>query len=128
MEPGHYRIAEVRAPGSVTDGPGRRTPDLTFPLWERSLGLGFNGLSSEPTARGRLDGAVFDLKAGDVYYLGHLELSFQKDAFEDTASCLTRESLIRGVYGELYLSSHPVGTRLCMERRLDEQNRLLGEQ
>ncbi len=147
LVPGRYRVVKIRAIGTRQGNPGLPAPDLEFDLWESALRVGVDGVTAVPTASGRLEVAVFDLAEHEVRYLGHFVLEYRREAYpEPTApgsgggaarprmnplegaatrpsgsrGCLTRMARIRGVAGEVYLSSFPVGTRLCVDTREDE--------
>ena len=147
LGPGRYRVVKIQAFGGRQGHPGLTTPDLEFDLWESALRLGPEGVTAVPTAAGRLDAATFDLGENEMRYLGHFILEYQRDPFDEIPSgtprdgagtdsvslegtsgappsrkpaCLTRMARVRGIAGEVYLSSVPVGTRLCVEEREEE--------
>lgn len=125
VKPGRYRVLEIRVPGRQSSSGNAPSPDLEFPLWERTLEMGFEGLSTSLTSEGSLPEAIFDVEEGDVRYLGHFDLSFRKDPYDEPGPCLIRDSLIKGVQGELYFSSDPVGAKLCVEQKPEEARAFL---
>ncbi len=120
LAPGSYRIVNIQAFGGRRGSPGLRTPDLEFPLWESALRVGTTGVTAVPTARGTLDAAAFELADNEVRYLGHFVVEYRMEPFDPAAQCLTRPARIKGIEGEVYLSSVPVGTRLCVEAHPEE--------
>ena len=119
LKPGEYRISALRAPVWQEEPYAQPKPELAFTVAETALGVGAGGIDVAPVDEA-LERTRFTLAEGETKYIGHMELTFREQPFEESGSCISRPVLLPGSRGELYWSSAEVGARLCVAEKSEE--------